>query len=174
MRGLSQGQSPARDSFISWGGHYWKRVTVVCDFHHLSNQLPIRAEILGAQRKLVIVISHLGPTRHRGAEGHFFLGCSMRAGRIRGRLCALVASSSCETGARFMVTLQRFFQPTSLVFISLVDKSGREAQLRILWSHQRATLGTFSRSVMPIIIAVSSLPFNLIREEFIKGKQSVL
>lgn len=71
MRGLSQGQNPARDSFISRGGHYWKRVTVVRDFHHLSNQLPIRAEILGAQRKLVIVISHLGPTRHRGAEGHF-------------------------------------------------------------------------------------------------------
>lgn len=60
-------------------------MTVVRDFHHLSNQLPIRAEILGAQRKLVMVISHLGPTRHRGAE-RYFLGCSMRTGKIRGSL----------------------------------------------------------------------------------------
>lgn len=126
MQGLSQGRSPARDSFISLGGHYWKRVTVVRDFHHLSNQLPIRAKILGAQRKLVIVISHLSPTRH-GSTERYFRGCSMRAGKIRGRLCALVASSNYEMGARFMVTLQRFFQPTSLVFISLMDKSGREA-----------------------------------------------
>lgn len=107
------------------------------------------------------------PNKTQRRWGTFFLGCSMRAGRIRGRLCALVASSSCETGARFMVTLQRFFQPTSLVFISLVDKSGREVQLCILWSHQRATSGAFSRSVMPVIIAVSSLPFNLICEVFI-------
>lgn len=146
MWGLSRGRSPAQDSFISLGGHYWKRVTVVHDFHHLFNQLPIWAEILGAQRKLVIVISHLSPTRHRGAE-RYFLGCCMRAGKIRGCLWALVASSSYKTGARFMDTLQRFFQPTSLEFISLVDKSGREAQLRILWLHPWATLGTFLRSV---------------------------
>lgn len=79
-------ESPAWDSFISRRGHYWKREIVVHDFHHLSNQWPIHAKILEGQRKLVIVISHLSQTRHRGAKRDF-LGGSMRASKIKDHLC---------------------------------------------------------------------------------------
>lgn len=80
-------ESPAWDSFISLREHYWKREIVVHDVHHLSNQWPIQAKILEGQRKLVIVISHLSQTRHRGAKRDF-LGGSMRTSKIKDHLCA--------------------------------------------------------------------------------------
>lgn len=132
-----------QDSFISLGGHYWKRVTVVRDFHHLSNQPPIRAEILGAQRKLVIVISHLSTRRC----WERFSGMFYESRENKGPFVCFGGQLELWDGCQVMVPLQCFFQPTSLVFTLLVDKSGREAQLCNLWSHPWATLWTFSRSV---------------------------
>lgn len=148
MRGLSQGQSPARDSFISLRGHYWERETVVHDFHHLSNQQPIREKILGARRKLVIVISHLSPTRHRDAE-MYFLGCAKGASKIKGQFVYfgshLESWDGCRVYGYAPALLPAYF--SGVYFIS----GQKWHSFAFFWTsvgmHPWAILGTFLRSV---------------------------